>query len=507
MRHTKPGMEAATRRAPRASLYVRLSKTASAENVSKQGMIDDLRAIVAREGFVEVALHVDDGKSGGYRDRPDFLAWVADAREGHADVLLAWDVDRMTREGINVAAALLDVVEGKDPETGRPLTAPVRLLDSKGIDSANGTSFRFQFVIKAEIARAEREQMRDRNRAAAERLRRAGRWSGGTPPFGYRVVDNAAGAGKVLALEPDEVTAIRAAADRILAGEPLGRVARWFNDTAPKPRRAPSWSAITLRQVLTGQSVLGRLTYKGQPIRDEDGHAVAHFPTILTLPQHAALRAALAVREPNPAKGRRRASRLLSGLLACHACGYRLQVFRTTRAVQYRCPSAGQGRECPGRVAINAPLVEAYVTEVYLARFGHAEETERRLVAAEDTDLASLDDAIAATLAGLAKAADAETFARLQRLQAQRAELAATAPQGPRVEIVLTGRTKAEEWEAQGLDGRRDMLARDLPTTPIPVLPPLTVGGNGGGRFDPRRLDLDLDEFPDPADLAAGLGE
>ncbi|WP_132197142.1 recombinase family protein [Kribbella orskensis] len=68
--------------------------------------------------------HVDDGLTGALRNRPEFIAWLDDARECRASTLIAWHVDRMTREGVNVAAAILDVAEGKDPETGKAHPAP-----------------------------------------------------------------------------------------------------------------------------------------------------------------------------------------------------------------------------------------------------------------------------------------------------------------------------------------------------------------------------------------------
>jgi hypothetical protein len=114
---------------------VRLSREADAENLSKDGMIADCRAVADREGLDVIAVHVDDGISGAVRNRPAFLAWLADVREGRADTLISWHADRMTREGVNVAAMILDVVEGKDDVTGKVIRPAVRLLDTKGLDS------------------------------------------------------------------------------------------------------------------------------------------------------------------------------------------------------------------------------------------------------------------------------------------------------------------------------------------------------------------------------------
>lgn len=481
------------RQGNRASLYVRLSKAAGDENTSKEGMTADLRALCTREGFEEVALHVDDGKTGAVRDRPEFIAWLADAREGRTDVLVAWHVDRMTREGLNVAATLLDVVEGKDPTTGRVVSAPIRLMDAKGLDSRDGTAFRFQFVIAAEIARAERERMRDRQRAKDERLRKAGRWPGGPAPYGYQIVPNPKGPGKALAVDLKAADVVQEAARRVLAEEPLGRVVRDLNSRGVLSKQGKAWSRVTLRQVLTGDAVLGRMILHGEVMRDAEGAAVQVWEPILTLAQSKALRQSLAP-APDPAKRTRPGARLLSGLIVCHSCGKPLQVARRTDGtVAYRCQTQSDGGVCPAQVVVAAPPIEDWAEGFYLRRFGRIEETERRAIASEDEDVSALDDAIGATLASLAKSATPELFARLQDLQARRAEAEKRAPVGPQIVEVPTGRTKAQEWAAQDAEGRRAMLRRDLG--------PLVLGpGRRGPRgFDPARLvDFDLDAYPSP---------
>lgn len=500
----KPRAAEAPNRRLRASLNARLSKAADEANTSLEGMIADMRALCAREGFEEVALHVDDGKSGGYRDRPGFQAWVADAKEGRADVLVAWHVDRMTREGLNVAATLLDVVEGKDPLTGRIVHAPVRLMDAKGLDSDDGTAFRFQFVIAAEIARAERERIRDRARSKDERLRKAGRWPGGGAPYGFRIVDRTDGPGKTLAVDPAEAAIVREAADMILQGVALGRAVRVLNHAGKAPRRAKVWSRVTLRQVLMGDAVLGRMVLHGEVMRGEDGEAVTPFPAILSIRQSLALRQALAPGEDKTRrKGGRLPARLLSGLLTCHSCGSRLQVARRSDGtVTYRCQSQSDGGICAAQVVVSALAIEAWAESFYLSHFGRFAETERRLLADRSEDVAALDDQIAATLAALGKEATAEGFAKLQDLQTRRSEAAALEPIGPRVLEVVTGRTMAEAWVAGDVEERREMIRRDLG--------PLVIGPGRRGRrgFDTARLvEFDLEAFPAAENVGLGGSE
>ncbi len=465
-----------------ASLYVRLSNRAGETNVSLAGMADDLRACCAREGFREVGLHVDDGISGAVRDRPAFVAWLDDLTSGRANVALTPHVDRLTREGLNVAAMLLDVVEGKDPQTGKVIRTPVRLLDLKGVDSANGAAFRMMFVVTAEVARAERERIRERNIDRVRRLRTAGRSHGGPVPYGYRAVKDGK-PGLAMAIEPREAAAIRWAASQILAGMSVPRACRWLTEHGPKPRRGKYWTDTTLRGVLTSDAVLGRLTVDGVVPRDADGHALAVFEPVIDLDTAQALRALLAPTPgARPTPGRALA-RLLSGLLVCHECGARLEAQGPQSRRVYRCPTRDRGGVCVKRVGAHAVPIEAHVEREFLRLLGRMPVYEHKAVVSGSSGLAAVEDAIAALTARLATQATADDFAALQRLQAERERLEAE-PVNVSTELVDTGRTIATEWERRSVEGRRELL-RDA-VDALELRPPAPKPGVRG--FDGRRL-------------------
>ncbi|GGO42325.1 integrase [Streptomyces daqingensis] len=467
-----------------ASLYIRLSRQASDSNLSLAGMTKDVQDHCQRLGFTEAALHVDDGLSGGYRDRPEFLAWLDDAKTGRAQVLMTYSVDRLTREGLNVAATLLDVVEGKDPASGRPSHAPVRLLDTQGIDSDHGDAFRFRFVIQAEVARSERERMKQRSGGMRRRARQAGRWAGGLPPFGYQVADADDGAGKVLTIEPDEAAAVREAAERVLRGESLGRVCRWLEHAGHAPRKASTWSRQALRGVLTGTAVLGQISHQGKPVRDADGQILTPFPAILTEAEHAALRALLLAAEPRSQGKGGRPSRLLSGLLTCASCGHPLRVGVTgAGAARYACTSRSDGSQCERPASTTAAGVEEHVTSLYLRVAGDWPMFKERVIVGNASDLAAAERDIRDATADLAQAPTAEAFERLKAAHARRQELADEDP-GVRSELVPTGQTGAEWWAAAALEDQREQLSE------VFAVLALGPGKRGARGFDPGRLTV-----------------
>lgn len=467
----------------RASLYVRLSQRADETNASLEGMIAELRELCVRLGLREVALHVDDGLSGGYRDRAEFQAWISDARQERTDVLLTPHVDRLTREGLNVAASLLDVVEGKDPLTGRVVHRPVRLVDARGIDSNDGDGFRFRFVLQAEVARSERERMRDRTRSSVRRLRRKGRWPGGAPPFGYRVVDNPEGAGKTLDVEPEEAKAIQEAANRVLSGDPLTLVCRVLNHEGTKPRRAREWSRVTLAKVLCGDAALGRITVNGDLLRTDEGEIATPYPAILTPEQSQALRLALKPDPTRPKTTGRHPARLLSTFLSCPGCPSFLTVARRQANPVYRCQTRAQGGVCTQPVSISAPQIEDYVSGVYLRAAGPLPYFREEVRVSNAGELALVESDIAEAARELASTATAEGFARLQELQARRDELMAEVPE-QLVTLVDTGLTCGEVFQAAIVDDQRSMLQAAFDE--IVILP----GKRGSKKLDPGRVLL-----------------
>lgn len=473
-----------------ASLYVRLSKEAGESNTSRDGMLRDLRTLAEGEGCEVVAEHVDDGISGAVRDRPEFLAWLDDARTGRAERLFAYHADRLTREGVNAAALVLDVVEGKDPETGRVVRPPVRLTTADGLDSDDADGFRWRFVIAAEVARAERARIQARNSAAQRRLREAGRFRGGSAPYGYRVVPSPDGPGKALDVDPEEARWVRRAADLVLEGASLYSVVQTLREEGSTPRRATAWSLPSLRAVLTGEAVLGRATHRGAVVRGPDGLPETRWPPLLPEADALRLRALLAPSGSGPGtQRRRRAARLLSGLLRCGSCHGPMRVNVSNGRVRYVCRArAGDtGRVCPRPVTITADLVDRHVEDEFLRRFGRLAEIRPVESVQEVSEVAQVEAALREVSAQMIEpGADVLALSeQIQALHARRAELAAL-PTTPRLELLETGRTVREAWAASDVLGQRDLLLQVLAEPLIEVAP----GVQRRKGLDPARLSI-----------------
>ena len=263
-------------------------------------------------------------------------------------------------------------------------------------------------------------------------------------PYGFRKVPNPAGSGVVLIPDPVEVEALREAGRRLVAGESLGRVARWLDAHGPAPRRAERWSRMTVRQALTG-----------------------HAAGLFTVEERRAFAAAANPGGPGRAPGRAPA-RLLSGLLRCGSCGRVLRVSSVQAGPVYRCAAGARndgGPECSGGVTLFASGGERVVSEAWLAGWGQVGETVAERVA--DSVGAALAvaeervEVLAPVVLEERGAGRVAALAALEEAEAERDRLAAL-PVSRVLVLRETGRTFGDAWSAGTVEDRRDLLADTL---------------------------------------------
>lgn len=423
-----------------AVLYTRISESDD-RSTSLERQEADLRAYAAQQGWSVVAVFEDNGVSGG-KSREKAAEALAMLRDGRADVLAVWKVDRWSRQGLVAVADLLSVLDKR----GRF----VALLDS--VDSASG-EIDTQLGFLAVMARAERKAIQTRVKSSRRRLREKRQWAGGTPPYGYAIGRD--GTTPILVPVDAEAEVIREAARRVLEGESVYRITLDLNARGIPPRRSASWSVAALKGVLTGLAVVGRMKHAGSVLRDDTGQPEECWEPILDAETWERVGVRLDTKASGP---RRRRARLLSGIARCGECGQVLYVkYNGDGLCSYGCSARSNGRECSG-VSIGAEALEADVTARFLDLLGDAEVFELREARHDDADSAEVDRAIRETASAMAED-DADVVAltvHLAALKERRASLRTTAPRPAR--LVGTGRTFAEVWAAGDTEARNDLL-------------------------------------------------
>ena len=501
----------------RAALYLRLSLSSNedvSDSIKRQET--DLRALAEREGWEVTHILADDGLSGRKRRKnaDDALALL---RDREVDVLAVWKFDRWSRQGIS---AVGDLVATLDANPGALFVAHMDGLRS------SQSAWRIIASVLSEVARMEAEGTSVRVSSANRSNREAGRFVGGTVPFGYRSAPREPD-GRTLVPYPPEVAIIVEVAARLLAGESQAAllddlVARKVATTRSPARLARlrgapteglsngSWSHAGLTTVWTGESLLGRMSrsrlVRGddgkdrkvwETLRGEDGLPLVAYAPLLDADTVQKLRAHL--RDGKHPERRResvrrpRLARLLSGVLYCDSCGTKLWVTKHGTRTIYSC--ARRAGVCLGP-NMNADNADRAVTELFLGIAGAWPEVEEvEEVTAPDT-IAALVDIEAAMREAQAELGDdyADGMAILRRvelLKARRAELRAI-PSSVVVRTVKTGRTIAEAWADSETDARRRMLLWALDHVTL-----LATESKGHTGYHPERLVLHLNEGVD----------
>ncbi|WGH20763.1 serine integrase [Arthrobacter phage JohnDoe] len=462
--------------------YVRLSRASREESTSVVRQREIITKTCAARDFelVDIVEDVDVSATKTRLERPGLTEARERIKAGEADAVMVWRLDRIARSVVDFGVLLdegLDIISATEP-----------------LDTASPMGRAMAEVLQV-FARLEAKTIGVRISASQEHLRRVGRFPGGVIPYGYRAVPHPEGIGR--ALEPDSVEAavVRRMADEVLSGASIYAVTVGLNRDGVPPRRGAKWSTTAVQRILRSNAVLGRVKVRGELLRDDaTGLPLQVWEPLLSVEEVERLRA-LTDWTPTPgrseatAEGRRRkASRLLSGLIHCPGCGYPLTAKsrHTTGAPIYVCEARARGRVCPGGVAIECERVEAEVERKFLAVVGRWLVVEPRVSVREVAGLAAVEEALRATTDAL-RDPDADLpvlFERLTRLREERDRLGAL-PEEPVVEMVESGRTFAEAWAEADTAARRSLLSNSGASISIERAPQR-------GKWSPERVRVDF---------------
>lgn len=333
----------------RAIVYARQSLDRTGEELGVLRQLEDARKLAEARGWTITAEQVDnDVSAAGKRVRPGFEAVLAAIEAGTADVVIAWDMSRVTRNRPDQVrlleigerhGTLLAFVRGSDLD----LSTPAGQLTAD---------------IMASVARHEIKQKGDRQRSAVMQAARAGKRVGGRRPFGY-LADGRT-------INAPEADALRRAYGAVLAGVPLGRIARDLNAAGlHTPQRTrdgkPSrWTSQTLRPTLLNPRYCALRAHGKGAAREILGPA--EWTAIV---EESTWRAAVAViTDPSRSTPSRGGLGLLTGLGECGVCGATVHAGGSTiKGVRnYRCSAS------TGHVARRADPVDEFVGRVVVER-------------------------------------------------------------------------------------------------------------------------------------------
>jgi len=303
-------------------------------------------------GAVVVGEFSDPGRSASRyakQSREDYLAMVKGIESGACDVLVIWEASRAYRS-TRAYLDLRDLCEKKG----------VLICYNGRVYNMRDRQDRFTTGFDALRAEDEAEQIRERvlrtTRLNAERGRPHGRI-----PYGYRrEYDQETGALLQQVICEAEAAVIREAADRVLAGQSLWRIARDFDARGiPAPGGdGYEWTMLSVRGILMRPSNAGKRQHQGVVV------GTATWDAILDEEVYYTITGILG----DPARRTQRDStvkHLLSGIPFCGPCMDEgterfLKPANNGPARSYTCVKCF-------RVAVRTALLEEYVQHTVLA--------------------------------------------------------------------------------------------------------------------------------------------
>ena len=356
----------------RAVLYVRVSSEMQRESGSIESQVDYAHQHCRLQGIKILETYRDEAVSGTVRvaERPEGARMLADARAGKFDTILVFRMDRLARR----TSDLLNTAELLE-ECG----VSIRSL-SEPFDTATPTG---KFIISTlgSIAELERSNIAERSRSGMERLAREGRWLGGRPPFGYRIVDGR------LAIDPEQGPIVRDIFSWYLCGQRVRGIAARLNGLAvrhpmewAKRGQDRPWYESTVSKLLNNPVYRGEWTWRKRLDRRKvKGRTVYTKPTpeqlikvdVPALVSREDFDQVQRILSENFRFSLRNAKYpyLLRALIICGECGRRYVGLGSGRARwykhYYRCSShvSAVGRvPCDGR-AVRADLLDKAIWE------------------------------------------------------------------------------------------------------------------------------------------------
>lgn len=309
----------------RAAIYTRASLDRTGEGKSNDRQREECVRLVdyKRWDLVEVDGHpsADDISISAYgeKERPAWLRCLRMIEDGDIDVLVAWHLDRLTRN-MSDLETLIVLCEKHN----------VSIATATGdIDLTNDTG-RMVARILAAVARQEVERKAARQKLAHVQRRAEGRPWSAVKMLGYSPT------GEVI---EEEAAAIRQAMQEVIDGgaslTELGK--RWhaLGLTSPYKDDDKPWTPRGVKKILTNPRIAGFITHEGvvlgkgawEPLVDED------TMTLVTAK----------LNEPNRVSGTRKKggplpTNLLTGIMRCSKCSETVRAGSKRGVDIYQCP-------------------------------------------------------------------------------------------------------------------------------------------------------------------------
>jgi DNA invertase Pin-like site-specific DNA recombinase len=447
-----------------AAIYLRVSLDHTGEELAVKRQREDALKIIESRGWTLAGEYVDNSisASDSRKQRPGYDALCRDYEAGRFGALIAWDLDRLTRQ----PRQLEDWIDRAE-ERG------LQLVTANGEADLSTDGGRMYARIKLAVAKGEVERKSARQRRAQQQRAEMGRPAKGVRLTGYTLDGH---------VVPAEAKIVRRIFDRFAAGDTLKGIAADLERDGIETRRGGRWTSSSVSSILRNARYAGRSVYKGEDV------GAATWDAIVPESQFAAVHSRL----DDPRRKTRGEStarkHLGSGLYFC-TCGLRVHSSSGLGSGMHRYTCRNTCHYRSGKP------VDDFVLAVIRGRLAQPDLRELLVRPADESELASLSaeredirhrmasfeaDYDAGLIDGRRlKAATDKASARLEEVR--RAEAKLLAQFGP--DSILAAENPVEAFDAAPLAIRQQVIDSLAHIT-------LKKGKHGSRTFDPNTVEI-----------------
>ena len=338
-----------------AFIYCRISHDPSGKELGVARQEKDCRKLAKENGWTVVEVFTDNDRSAsGFakKNRPAFDEMVQRLKNDEADILIAYDDSRFTRQ-TKEFENLIELVSEKR----------IKLHTCQGSLNVENSDGRFVGRLLMNVSQHATEKMSERMRRAHLGNAELGQRRAPIRTYGYQ-------ADKITA-DRVESEFVRGMIQRAIDGQSCTQIAKWLNESGQRTVKGTLFQSAGVKKIIVNPFIAGIQSYRGELMPDVE----TKWDAIVGRDEWKIAKTKIESRT----NGRRgNPGTLLMGVVFCARCS--VKMYRTgnraghERDGIFRCHI----RESGGcSLAINAPKLETLVSDAVLIQLGDL-KTQRR---------------------------------------------------------------------------------------------------------------------------------
>lgn len=449
-------------------VYARISKAEDGDVTKTDRQIADCVAELERRGLPIGKVHEDPNKSAWRKDvrRRGFEALLKRFEDGEIGGVIVWNVDRLLRQPRDLEQ-IIDMAE----------TRGFTVYSCAGDYDLTNPDHLTQIRVKIAFAAGESAATQRRVKRAVVAARLDGKPGAGPRSFGFPAAlkqGEEPTSPKLIAMEREAIAEVVRRYLKGGKGNGLIDIARDFDRRGIRTATGGTWSAVTVRQVVSRPRNFGLVEHRGQIVSRIEGPPAADPDPERARELYDLVTARLAAtKRGRPVSDKR----LLTSIAVCGACGRHLN--SRTRSGKYYADGEERvmysclwPRGC-AKVAVAQPAADLAIEAFVIRRLSDPRHADRIAVQMEhvreiDESIAELEETMAMLDERLSDGEISRTrwdtmnaplTGRLKQLQAQRDE--AESPD-PTMAAAGAQANARDRWKAAGTPERRAMLKAAL---------------------------------------------